>query len=127
MFNDTILNHFLAPYHRGDFGEADVIGQDGIEGEGPYMEIALQMDGERIRQGHFETYGCPAAIACGSRLMQWIEGETVADAADLKAEELSALLGGLPLGKEHCARIAISALNSALRQWEKRKAQTPRN
>ncbi len=116
MFNETILNHFLQPFHRGIPAQADAVGQEGVPGEGPYMAIALRIEGEYIVEGHFETYGCPAAIACGSWLMKWIEGKTASDIAAIEADELSAVLGGLPLGKEHCARLAVGALRSALSQ-----------
>lgn len=116
MFNATILGHFLQPYHRGILTHADAVGQEGLEGDGPYMMIALRAQGEHVVEGAFETYGCPAAIACGSWLMQWIEGKTVAEAEAIETDELSAVLGGLPLGKEHCAYLAVTALRSALRQ-----------
>lgn len=118
MFNATILQLFAQPYHRGACLDADVAGQEGLEGEGPYMEVFLRVQDDLIHEGYFETYGCPAAIACGSWLMQWIEGKTSAQAASIQTPELSAVLGGLPLGKEHCAELAIKAMHSALQQWE---------
>lgn len=116
MFNETILSHFLGPYHRGITGHADAVGQQGLAGEGPYMAIALLAEGNRIAEGYFETYNCPAAIACASWLMKWIAGKTPAQAQALEASDLSAALGGLPLGKEHCAQLALDALRSALSQ-----------
>jgi nitrogen fixation NifU-like protein len=116
MFNATILHHFLEPYHQGiaDADAADAVGQEGIPGEGPYMTVTLRTESERLVEGRFETYGCPAAVACGSWLMKWIEGKTVAQAATIETADIAAVLGGLPLGKEHCAQLAIGALRSAL-------------
>lgn len=118
MFNQTIMEHFVAPYHRGTFLEANAAGQEGIEGEGAFMQIALHAEDGRVTQAYFQTYGCPSAIACGSWLMKWLEGREVTIAASLQASELMAVLGGLPLGKEHCAELAVKALRHALLQLE---------
>lgn len=116
MFNETVMEHFAAPYHQGDFPEANVLGQEGIEGEGAFMHIALRVEDGRVLQGYFQTYGCPSAIACGSWLMKWLEGQAIAKAASLEANDLMRVLGGLPLGKEHCAELAVKALRHALHQ-----------
>ena len=117
MFNSTVLSHVLQPYHQGELPQADAVGQEGFEGEGPFMIIALRIQEARVREGSFQTYGCPAAIACGSWLMKWLEGKTLAEAGNLQVEDLSLALGGLPLGKEHCAELTICALRCALREW----------
>lgn len=80
------------------------------------MQIALCIKEGHVMQAYFETYGCPSAIACGSWLMKWLEGQTVMAAASLQASDLMAALGGLPLGKEHCAELAVKALRYALHQ-----------
>jgi hypothetical protein len=36
----------------------------------------------------------------------------------LTADDLMAILGGLPLGKEHCAQLVVTALQDLLREWE---------
>ena len=114
MFNSTVLSHVLEPYHQGNLSDADVIGQEGFPGEGPFMIIALRVENGQVKEGHFETYGCPAAVACGSWLMKWIEGKTTNQAGELTASDLTVALGGLPLGKEPCAELTIQALRCAL-------------
>ena len=114
MFNSIILAHVLEPYHQGELPEPDVIGQQGFAGEGPFMILALRVRNAVVSEGRFETYGCPAAIACGSWLMKWVEGKTIDEAGELTASDLAIALGGLPLGKEHCAELTIQALRCAL-------------
>ena len=116
MFNPTVLTHVLEPYHQGKLPDADVTGQQGFVGEGPFMIIALRVRNNGVSEGRFETYGCPAAIACGSWLMKWLEGKTIGEAAELTPGDLTAALGGLPLGKEHCAELTIDALRCALHE-----------
>jgi NifU-like protein involved in Fe-S cluster formation len=122
MYLDPILHLWSHPYHRGIPEEASsagaVVGQEGFPGEGPFMQLALAWEEDHCVKAWFETYSCPAAVACGSSLALWLEGKTSEQAASLTAEDLSHTLGGLPLGKTHCAQLAISALKSALVQMQ---------
>ena len=94
----------------------EIKGQSGAPGEGPYMILSLQAESDKITQANFTTYGCPYAIACGNWLTGWLKEKTLAQAGIIEAIDLSRMLGGLPLGKEHCAEIAIEALRDGLAQ-----------
>jgi NifU-like protein involved in Fe-S cluster formation len=94
-----------------------------MPGEGPYLAIALCLAGGKIAAASFETYGCPSAIACGSFLTRWVEGKTVEQASVITADDLMKVLGGLPLGKEHAASLAIRALQDALKQRQPTETQ----
>ena len=106
MFND--------PQTLGVLPEADAVGQEGVPGEGPYMTMFLKFDGDTIREARFDTYGCPYAVACGSFVTRWAAGRTVEQARALEPDDLAKILGGLPLGKEHCASLAVLSLRKAL-------------
>ncbi len=58
--------------------------------------------------------GCAASIASRSLLTEMVKGATVVDALAVTPETLSGALGGLPLGKEHCPGMAVSALRNTL-------------
>jgi NifU-like protein len=105
-----------SPHHMGSLADADAIGREGAPGEGPHMLMYLRMAGDRIGEAWFETYGCPNAVACGSWVTHWVQGRTPKEALILEAEDLRKVLGGLPLGKEGCADLAVNSLRDALRQ-----------
>lgn len=126
MFNEVILRHFNAPYHQGALADADVTGQSGLPGEGPFMTLALRFNRDqksRVEEAWFETYGCPTAITCGSWLSSWVEAKEVEVLRKITSDDLSLVLGGLPLGKEHCAQLAVGALQNALEQWAENEKQ----
>ena len=116
MLSPVVLALFQAPHHMGPLVDADAIGCEGSPGEGPHMVVYLRMDGPRIGEAWYETYGCPNAIACGSWVTRWVAGRTPDEARILEAEDLRRVLGGLPLGKEHCADLVVEALRAALRK-----------
>ena len=116
MHTAATTNHFLSPHGVGTLEGPDVCaGQEGTAGQGQWIAFAGRgvTDGA-ITEARFQTYGCPAIIACGSAICERLPGRSVKEAAELDAETLNEMLGGLPLGKEHCPAMAIAALRKAL-------------
>jgi NifU-like protein involved in Fe-S cluster formation len=93
-----------------------IVGRCGVQGEGPYMSVSFHLQEGRIARASFETYGCPWAIACGDWLTGWMNGKTPAQVSVIDSGDLILMLGGVPLGKEHTAALAINALRDGLRQ-----------
>ena len=78
------------------------------------MILELEVREGVIQRAAFQTYGCPAAIACGSMTTMLIQGRPLDSALNLEAKDLVRLLGGLPEGKEHCAPLAVKAIREAI-------------
>jgi NifU-like protein involved in Fe-S cluster formation len=114
MYADATKDHFLHPRNATPLEGADGVGSAGKPGEGNFMIISIRLEGDAIEAASFQTYGCPAAIACGSCATELATGLPSAAAAAITAEELDRRLGGLPLGRSHCAALAVTALRAAL-------------
>ena len=114
MSADLVAQLFNDPRTLGALPDANAVGQEGVPGQGPYMTVYLKVVRETIEDARFETYSCPYAVACGSWVTRWAVGRTAEQARLLETGDLSLILGGLPLGKEHCASLAVNALRKAL-------------
>ncbi len=75
----------------------------------------VKIESGRVEDIAFKTYGCAASIASCSLLTETVKGKPVEEALAVTREALSEALGWLPLGKEHCPGMAVSALRNALR------------
>ena len=93
MLSQAIQEHFANPRNIGSLPNADVIGYEGIPGQGPYMALFLRMQSETIAEARFETYGCPTACGFVSFLTCWIEGKTPTQVLVMEAGDLIAVLG----------------------------------
>ncbi|HLK13248.1 MAG TPA: iron-sulfur cluster assembly scaffold protein [Fimbriimonadaceae bacterium] len=114
MFSAIATDHIQRPRNQGPLGGEALVGKFGNRGDGPYMTLWLVIEGNKIANAAYQTYGCPAAVACASMTCEIVRGRTVAQAESLEAEDLIVVLGGLPEGKEECARMAVAALKNAL-------------
>lgn len=114
MYNATILDHFASPRNAGELPDADVVGTAGEPGRGNYMVLYFKLDGDVISECRFQTFGCAPAIAVGSVVTELVKGRSVAEALALTPDRLEEALGGLPLGRKHCAGLAVEALRAGL-------------
>jgi len=122
MYSVQVQEHFANPRNCGELAEADGEGCAGRPGRGNYMIIQARVEGGRVAALGFRTYGCPPAIAAGSCITEMALGRPVAEALGITRAELLEALGGLPLGREHCAALAIEALTAALEDASEARA-----
>ena len=55
-------------------------------------------------------------MACASLLTDVVKGKTIAEARQLRREELVKAIGGLPRASIHASHLAIDALNAAIKK-----------
>ncbi len=85
-------------------------------GQGPFMRISLEVEGDVIREATYETYLCPVAHECGKALCDLVRGRSVVEAAAIDRPALAARVGPLPRAKSLNLSLAVVALTDALRQ-----------
>ena len=125
-YSDKILEHYNNPRNVGSFDAKDAAVGTGLVGApecGDVMKLQIQVEGDRIVDAKFKTFGCGSAIASSSLATEWIKGKTLDEAMGIKntqiVEELS-----LPPVKIHCSVLAEDAIKSAVADY-KAKQQKP--
>jgi len=121
-YTDTTIDHFENPRNVGQIDDPDGIGAEGMEGQGNFMVITIELDRGVIADVRFRTYSCPAARASGSALTVLAKGKTIEQAKAIDAEAIQSFLGRLPLGKEKTPNLACAALARAISDYERRCA-----
>jgi nitrogen fixation NifU-like protein len=118
-----VIDHFENPRNMGSLDkDSDGVGT-GIVGApecGDVMKLQIQVEGERIVDAKFKTFGCGSAIASSSLATEWVKGMTLDEADALKntdiVEELS-----LPPVKIHCSVLAEEAIKSAIEDYQSKQ------
>lgn len=114
------MDHFHSPRNAGRMERPDLEGRTGSSDHPPYMILQLRLDGDRVAEARFQTYGCGVAIACGSATTELIVGRRIVDCQSLLPQHIADKLDGLPEDRAWCAELALKAVNDALHQWESR-------
>ena len=123
-YSDKVLDHYQNPRNVGalDKNAPDVgTGVVGAPECGDVMKLQIEVDGDRIVDAKFKTFGCGSAIASSSLATEWIKGKTLDEAMEIRntqiVEELS-----LPPVKIHCSVLAEDAIKAAIDDWRKKQA-----
>ncbi len=119
-YSDKVIDHYNNPRNVGSLDKAKANVGTGVVGApecGDVMKLQIEVEGDRIVDAKFKTFGCGSAIASSSLATEWIKGKTLDEAVQIKntqiVEELS-----LPPVKIHCSVLAEDAIKSAVADYK---------
>lgn len=121
MYSEILKDHLARPRRAGELINANARAEQTNPVCGDRLCLFMRVHEGRIEAASFLAYGCAPTLACGSALVEMLEGMSVEDASRLRREDLIRALGGLPNRKQHAAALAIETLRSALDSWQQSK------
>jgi nitrogen fixation NifU-like protein len=117
MYTDKVMDHFTNPRNVGEIQDADGVGLVGNPICGDVMKITIKVEGDRIKDAKFKTFGCGAAIAVSSMVTELVLGKTLEEALEISNKAVADALGGLPPKKMHCSNLGADALKKAIEDY----------
>ena len=110
MYNEKIMQLFTNPKNVGHIVKADAVGkmENGMYGE--VIEISVRMEGDKIVDAKFQTYGNAVAIAVSSVATQLIIGKTLIQCQNIDDQEYIDRLGEIPEKRMYCLDMMKEAL-----------------
>jgi nitrogen fixation NifU-like protein len=112
-----LMDHFRNPRNVGEIPNPDGVGTVGNASCGDIMQMHIKVNGERIEEAKFKTFGCGAAIATSSILTERIKGATLEEALRISEEISREILSQLPKEKVPCFTLAADALKLAIEEY----------
>ena len=112
-----LIEHFQNPRNVGEIPEPDGVGTVGNASCGDIMQMFIKVNGNKISDAKFKTFGCGAAIATSSILTERIKGATLEDALKISEETSKEILSQLPKEKIPCFTLATDALKLAIEEY----------
>jgi len=116
LYSEAIREHFANPRNAGELEQPDAVGTGGTPGEGPYVVMQLRVEDGRVADIRFLCHGCAASIAAASMLTELAKGRSLGECSRLSEDDVVAVAGGFPLGREYAPGLAVGALREALAQ-----------
>ncbi len=123
-YSEKVLDHYENPRNVGKMEAADPSVGTGMVGApacGDVMRLQIKVSDQGvIEDARFKTYGCGSAIASSSLLTEWVKGKTLAEAQQIKNQEIADELA-LPPVKVHCSVLAEDAIKAAIQDYESKR------
>jgi nitrogen fixation NifU-like protein len=113
----VLMEHFQNPRNVGEIFDPDGIGTVGNASCGDIMQMFIKVNGDKIIEAKFKTFGCGAAIATSSILTERIKGATLEEALKISEETSKEVLSQLPKEKVPCFTLATDALKLAIEEY----------
>jgi len=126
-YSEKVVDHFNHPRNVGSFKKEEEGVGTGIVGApecGDVMKLQIKVQGDKIVDAKFKTFGCGSAIASSSLATEWMKGKTLEETAKIKNTDIVQELN-LPPVKIHCSVLAEDAIKAALTDYKK-KAEQPK-
>ena len=117
-----LMEHFQNPRNVGEISDPDGVGTVGNASCGDIMQMFIKVNGDKIIEAKFKTFGCGAAIATSSILTERIKGATLDEAVKISEETSQEVLAQLPKEKIPCFTLATDALRLAIEECRCKQA-----
>ena len=125
-YSEKVIDHYENPRNVGKLDDTSKnvgTGMVGAPACGDVMRLQIQVNDEGIiEDAKFKTYGCGSAIASSSLLTEWVKGQHIDAAAEIKNTEIAEELA-LPPVKIHCSVLAEDAVKAAVRDVREKRGQ----
>jgi FeS cluster assembly scaffold protein NifU len=124
-YSEKVLDHFRNPRNVGTLeGEDIAVGRVGNPVCGDLMEMYIKVEGDKIKDIKFKTFGCGSAIATSSMITELVKGKSLDEAMKVTREDVANELEGLPPIKMHCSNLAADALHDAIKNYRSKNKPT---
>jgi nitrogen fixation NifU-like protein len=124
-YSDKVLDHYNNPRNVGSLNKDSSSVGTGIVGApecGDVMKLQIEVEGDRIVDAKFKTFGCGSAIASSSLATEWLRGKTLDEATAISNTEIVQELS-LPPVKIHCSVLAEDAIKAAVSDFKRKRSK----
>ena len=116
-YSRFLMEHFQNPRNVGEISDPDGVGTVGNASCGDIMQMFIKVNGDKIVEAKFKTFGCGAAIATSSILTERVTGVALDEALKISEETSKEVLAELPKEKVPCFTLATEALKLAIEEY----------
>lgn len=117
MYTAEVIERFKNPRNAGKLKKFNGLGRSGDPGCSDMIEMTVLFGNGAVKNAKFLVFGCPGAISTTDAFIDLAKGKQIGPALEISGEDISNLLGGLPLSHMHCSKLPIEAFRNAVEDY----------
>jgi nitrogen fixation NifU-like protein len=116
IYQEHILDHYEAPYHRGKCPHCTHMHDDDNPLCGDVVQMTMTIDAAgKLQEVYFDGDGCCISQAAASMLTEHFEGRTVEEVKRFSAQDMLKLFGAkLTPNRQKCCLLPWRVLQAAI-------------
>lgn len=124
MYSNKVLEIFYDPQNVGVIKGANGVGKIVDDTCGEIVKIYINVEGGRVTDAKFQTFGSPAIIAAASVSAGLMINKTLDECLSITSSQILDELGGvLPANKKYVCPLAESVVKNAVANYNKKKSR----
>lgn len=117
MYSNKIMEEFLNPKNSGVIKGASGVGKVVSDVGSEIVKIYIKVEGGKVAEAQFQTYGGVVAIALSSLTTEIIVGKTVKELEKFSANDLLKVSGDIPDEYFYVAQLVASAVKKSVTNY----------
>lgn len=114
MYSEKIMSEFYNPQNYGVIKGAHGVGKVVSDIGSEIIKIYISVDGKKIVDAQFQTFGGVVAIACTSFAVNLMKGKSLDDVKKMNANNILELAGEVPENKMYIVQAVVNAMHGAV-------------
>lgn len=118
VYTPQVIDRFRNPKNAGRLGKCNGRGKAGDPSCSDVIELEVLFEDGIVKNAKFRVYGCPGAISTTDAFIDLAKGKTVEQALNITHDDISEMLGRLPVSHMHCSKLPIDAFRKAVECYQ---------
>lgn len=114
MYSEKIMEEFYNPQNYGVIKGASGVGKVVSDIGGEIIKIYISVNGDKIVDAQFQTYGGVVAIACSSMATRFMIGKNLSAIKKLTVGTFLETVGEVPENKRYIVQAVVNAMHGAV-------------
>lgn len=123
MYSQRIMEEFYNPQNYGVIKGASGVGKVVSDIGSEIIKIFIKVDGGKVVDAQFQTFGGVVAIACTSIATNLIIGKSIAELKKFTAQNILEIAGVVPENKMYVVQAVVNAVHGAIYSYENKSVK----
>ncbi len=123
MYSNKIMEEFYNPENYGVIKGASGVGKVVSDVGSEIIKIYIKVEGDKVTEAQYQTYGGVVAIACTNIATKLIMGKSLSAISRMNENNILEITGEIPENKMYVVTLVVNAMHAAVESYYNKSAK----